>query len=355
MFEIRWARASDRPQILLLLREIFGDETALLAEKRWQWQWVEDPRLLQPGYKGFVIEWQGFLIASIAMIPAGLYLHGSPIDAFWFAESFVHRKRLGRALRKMRADGLSYPGSDFSNGLIGAILNQPECPKHQLGKHLTEAATVSCYKVGSFDQNGTGSWTRLISLKGLLSAYIGHIPGWIFGSFLDFFINWLPKPVYQAELFSGLFDARFDRLWLEALQSHHAITRRDSAYLNWRYRKNPDTTYQTLTISEGESLMGYVVYSVFERHGQPRAHILDLLALSDDHAVLSSLMLCCIQRLRDEGVTKLECYTGSSAIVSVLRSLRFSQRLQKGKPHSTLVRSIHVDELYITRGDGDGG
>ena len=99
MFEIRWARASDRPQILLLLREIFGDETALLAEKRWQWQWVEDPRLLQPGYKGFVIEWQGFLIASIAMIPAGLYLHGSPIDAFWFAESFVHRKRLGRGWR----------------------------------------------------------------------------------------------------------------------------------------------------------------------------------------------------------------------------------------------------------------
>ena len=355
MFEIRLARESDKPEILSLLREIFDDETADRAARRWDWQWNADPRLSSPGYSGFVIEWRGSLIASIAMMPAGLFLKGKAVEAIWLAESFVHRHRLKQAVREARKAGLMDQCPDFSNGLIGAILNHEDCPRYQLGKHLTDAAKVGCYKVGATDQPGTGSWTRLISLKGLLASYIGRLPGGLLGRFIDLFLPGIPRAKYEAEPLAGPFDQGFDALWHNAIDRHEAITRRDADFLNWRYRQNPDTEYHVKVVRDGEAVRGYIVYSTFARHGQLRAHVMDFLVENDDVDLLASVFIACLRHLKQEGITKIECYTGSSVAVSVLSSLGFRQRFHKGNTLSTLVRRIDVTELYVTRGDGDGG
>jgi hypothetical protein len=355
-FEIRKARESDRPEIIGLIRDVFGDEVADRADARWAWQWHQDPKLEGSGYQGMVAVWEGQLIASMATIPSGLFVDGQLLpDAVWFADALAHWSRVRKALRSLRKAGSEDAGVDLSSGLVGAILNHPECPPHHLGKHLTDPMLVVAYKVGTVDQPGTGSWARMVSLKALLARHVGRPLGWLLGTIADLFLPAIPGSSRPVETLKGPFDARFDRLFEDALVHHHAITRRDAAVLNWRYRQNPDTDYDVLTLSEGKVLKGYLVMGRFERHGQPRAHVLDLLAEKDDPSVLKSLLSECLRRLRDEGVTRLECYTGSTAVQEVLEALGFRQRLHRGQAMPTVVRRIDVPELYVTRGDGDGG
>lgn len=354
--EIRKARESDRPEIIGLIREVFGDEAADRADARWAWQWHEDPKLEEKGYVGMVVEWEGKLLASMATIPAGLFIDGKPYpDTVWFADALAHWGRVRKALRSLRSFGLKEAGIDLSSGLVGAILNHPECPQHHLGKHLTDPMLVVAYKVGSVDQPGVGSWARTVSLKVILGRYLGRPLGGLLGRVADLFLPAIPKPTQAVKSFEGPFDARFDELFQDAIGRHHAITRRDAAVLNWRYRNNPDTSYEILCLSEGEVLLGYLVMGRFDRHGQPRAHVLDLLARKDDPMVLRNLLAEALIRLRRDGVTRFECYTGSPAVQGVLERLGFRQRLHRGLPMQTVVRRIEVPELYVTRGDGDGG
>ena len=355
-FEIRKARESDRPEIIGLIRDVFGDEAADRADARWAWQWQQDPKLEGAGYQGMVAVWEGQLLASMATIPSGLFIDGKPVpDAVWFADALAHWSRVRQALRSLGKKGLLAEGIDLSSGLVGAILNHPECPRHHLGKHLTDPMLVVAYKVGTVDQPGTGSWARTVSLKALLARHVGRPLGWLLGSMADLFLPAIPKTTATVSVLEGPFDARFDSLFDAALQQHRAITRRDAAVLNWRYRQNPDTVYEVLTLSEGELLMGYLVLGRFERHGQPRAHVLDLLARNDDPTVLRTLVADGLRRLRRDGVTRLECYCGSKAVQGVLEGLGFRQRRHRDQPMPTVVRRIDVPELYVTRGDGDGG
>lgn len=355
-FEIRKARETDRPEIIGLIRDVFGDEAANRANARWAWQWHADPKLEGRGYQGMVAVWEGELIASMATIPSGLYVDGKPLpDAVWFADALAHWSRVRKALRALRKSGPTDESIDLSQGLVGAILNHPECPRHHLGKHLTDPMLVVAYKVGTIDQPGTGSWARTVSLKALLARYLGRPLGWLLGTVADLFLPSIPRAQQPVETLEGPFDPRFDHLFQDALACHRAITRRDAAVLNWRYRKNPDTDYEVLTLSKGELLQGYLVIGRFERHGQPRAHVLDLLVRGDDPQLLECLLAESLRRLRREGVTRFECYTGSSAVQGVLENLGFRQRLHRGQVMPTVVRRIEVPELYVTRGDGDGG
>ena len=355
-FEIRKARESDRPEIIGLIRDVFGDEAADRADARWAWQWHQDPKLEGAGYQGMVAVWEGQLLASMATIPSGLFVDGKPLpDAVWFADALAHWSRVRQALRSLGKSGLKDQGIDLSSGLVGAILNHPECPRHHLGKHLTDPMLVVAYKVGTVDQPGTGSWARTVSLKAWLARYLGRPLGWVLGSLADLFLPQIPASKPVVEILEGPFDARFDDLFEEALRQHRAITRRDAAVLNWRYRQNPDTPYEVLTFSRGDVLWGYLVLGRFDRHGQPRAHVLDLLARHDDAEVLRALVAESLRRLRRNGVTRLECYCGSKAVQTVLEQLGFRQRLHRDQPMPTVVRRIEVPELYVTRGDGDGG
>ena len=174
--------------------------------------------------------------------------------------------------------------------------------------------------------------------------------------FADLMIPRVSKPGMAVKILAGEFDARFDGLWEQARNEYQAITRRDRATLNWRYRQHPDTAYQVLTVEDQGELRGYLVYSVFFRHQQRRAHIVDILASHRDTAVLEALIAEALHQFRRQSVHRVECYAGGKTVISALEHLGFKPRLHKGKVQSTLVRGIPpLEELYVTRGDGDGG
>jgi hypothetical protein len=354
--DVRKATDADRPHILELIRKVLGEGAAERAERRWDWHWHQDPRLKSKGYQGLVVEWDGEMIASIAMVPAGLFVDGVLLpDAVWFTEALTHWGRLRRALRAARKDARLRGEPESFKGPLSEILDHPLCPRQQLGKHLTRAMQVVAYRVGSVDQPGTGSWARNVSYQGLLGQVLGRPIGRPIGALLDFFAPEPSSPDLPVQLMEGRFDARFDALFENAVSFHRAITRRDAAYLNWRYRHNPDGQYDVLVSETEGQLLGYLIVGLFERHGQPRAHVLDVLVLDDDPDVAMALFAAALRRLRRQRIARLECYTGSSMIRDVLEHYGFRQRLEGRRPMRTLVRRIDVPELYITRGDGDGG
>lgn len=353
---IRLAQDSDREQILDLVTEVFGQETADRLRRDWDWQWRDDPRLGQPGYRGMVVEWDGKIIASLSTIPAGLYLDGTlQDDAAWFTDVLTHWGLVRKAIRATKKNGQTIDSVDLSIGVAGALIRHELSPRIQLGKYATDAMIVVHHKAGLIDQPRTGSWARMVSLKGLLGRYVGRVPGALIGIVADLFLPAIPKTQHVVTRLEGDFDHRFDRLFESALQTHRAITRRDADFLNWRYRKNSNQHYDVFLVSENDELRGYLVLGRFERHNQPRAHLLDILVKNDDPNVIRSLIAEALRHLKKAGVARFECYTGSAVVQGELERSGFRQRLQNGRPMYTLVRRLDVPELYITRGDGDGG
>lgn len=356
MVEIRAGSEADKPRILQLIRGVFGAGEAERAERRWLWQWHEDPRLSEPGFHGVVAEWNGQIIACVSSVPAGLFLHGKPVDAFWFVDGLVNWGGVRRVLRAQKgADSASQASPDLSKGLYAAMLNHPAAGGIQMGKHLTDRAAVVCYKIGSSVQPGTGSWSRLISFRQPLERWIGKPMAIVLGGLADLAIPGIPKNTLPVEVLEGNFDQRFDELWNQAKDEYPAITRRDMSMLNWRYRRHPDTAYTVLTVAQDGVIMGYLVYSCFYRHQQYRAQIVDLLVRPRDYPVLDDLLSAAMRRMRHEGIHRVECYAGNAQVTAALKGNRFKERLHNGKPQTTLVRGLPAVELYITRGDGDGG
>ncbi len=355
MFEIRPGRESDRPQILELIRQVFGQAQAKRAERRWQWQWQDDPRLAEPGYHGMVAEWNGRVIANLSGIPAGLYLDGQPVEAWWYADVLVHWGSVRRALREQKRSGGGQTGPRLAKGIATAMLDHPAAGRIQMGKHLTDAMQVVGYQANFTDQPQTGSWSRLVSFRQPLERFVGCVPARALGWLGDLAIPRIQRPALPVTVLEGVFDARFDRLWEQAKTAYPAIGRRDSAFLNWRYRQHPDLTYTVLTVSVAGALRGYLVYLEFFRHEQRRAAIIDSLAGPDDGAVLDALLAKALQNLRRAAVHRVECYAGGNTLTAALQRARFKARLHNGKVQSTLVRGLPAVELYVTRGDGDGG
>lgn len=356
MLKVREAVAEDRPEILALIERVFGADVATRARRFWAWQWEADPRLAGRGYQGVVIEWDGQMIATMATIPAGLFLRGHPVNAFWYVDALVHWSGVRRALRAARASGCPDQLALFSKGISQLIFTAPELSAYQLGKHLTPPMQLAAHEAGAIDQPGTQSLDRVVSVKALLGRSLGRALGWMLGTIVDLFLPSIARQRHEVRLLEGDFDARFDVLWTAALKSHVAITLRDARLLNWRYRQHPERSYEVLIIEAGDALLGYLVMGRIERHGQARAQIVDLLAHEDDPRVLNSLVVAALRRLRRDGVLKLECYTGSAAVRDVLIRLRFRERRVDGKSMPVVIRpDPGLPELYVTRGDGDGG
>ncbi len=354
MFDIRPGSDSDKNQILDLIRDVFGTEQAERAERRWRWQWHEDPRLEKPGYRGVVAEWNGRVIGNLSSIPAGLHIAGQSVEAYWFADALVHWGHLRQALKERKRSGET-GGPDLSGGIAAAMLNHPAAGSMQLGKHIAGTMETIGYRIGFKAVRETGSWARLISFRQPVESVTGRHLGALIGGVADLSIPKIPKPKLEVKPMEGDFDERFDELWARAKLEHQAITRRDMSTLNWRYRRHPDTSYSVLAVEEAGVLRGYLAYSIFFRHQQRRAQIVDILARQGDSAALDSLIAAALQQMRAERVHKVECYAGGAEVGSALRGAGFAARLNKGKGQPVLARGLPDVELYVMRGDGDCG
>jgi hypothetical protein len=357
MISIRPGTDSDKPQILKRIEEIFGTDSARRTERLWDWQWRQDPRLPGPGYQGIVAEWDGQLIGSTTTIPAGLYIAGQPVQAWWNVDGFVHWGLTRRALREHKRSPAS-GAPDLSRGIAAAMLNHPGTGPVQLHKHNSDAIMPILERIGYKAHPNTGSFHRRISLRHPLDRSLGTVLGGITSAVADLTLPRIPRPTLPIEPFDGPFDSRFDALWNKAKHQYPAICRRDSVVLDWRYRRHPDADYRVLILDSGSGLRGYSVIKVFDRGRCRRGKIVDLLTAPGDEPALRSLAAGALRELRQCRVERVECFACGTGHIGILAALGFTPRLTKSQhPQPLMTRHLpaEAERIYVTQGDGDGG
>lgn len=123
------------------------------------------------------------------------------------------------------------------------------------------------------------------------------------------------------------FDERFDQLWEAAAQNYGVATERSSVYLNWRFGRDPQLKYRTLTVqNERGELRGYAIY--LERDPEetlPFGAIVDLLAV--DQPAADALLASLSSHLRRSGAVGMQMlYFGSPLIEGALQCNGFFRR-----------------------------
>ena len=357
MIEIRPGTDSDRPQILARIEEIFGSGPARRAEQLWDWQWHQDPRLPSPGYRGVVAEWRGQLIGNLSTIPAGLYVAGEPVQAWWFVDMLVHWGLTRRALREQRRTSGTGPAGP-TRGIAAALFDHPAAGPIQLGKHISDSMMTIGERLGFSTQPQTGVLHRRVSTQHPLGRALGRSLGDLLGRVADLALGPLPRPKLPVRIHEGPFDAGFDSLWESLKGAYPAICRRDSRLLDWRYRRHPDGDYKVLILESPDGLRGYSVTKTFERAGRRRGKIVDLLAPPEDAQALESLLAGALREMRRGGVERTECFQTDPRVAGLLSGLGFRPRLSKtGRPQPLMTRNLPAEAqgIYVTQGDGDGG
>jgi len=351
MIDIRGATDGDKDRILALMEVVLGPAEATRAERRWHWQWQQDPRLAQPGYQGVVAVWKDRLIASLSCIPAGLYIRTKPICACWSVDNLVHWGLARNALHNARRNGGNTRESGLDNRIALAMLDHPVAGRIQLAKHVTGKVTTLGSRVGYRALNDTGRWSRQLSAVGPLRRSLGRPLGFLVGAAADLALPRPPPPKLEAIPFEGDFDERFERLWTQALEEYPAITRRDPVTLNWRYRQHPDTRYTTLVLEEKDQIRGYLIYSRLAKSDRLHGTIVDLLVRRGDTEAVQSLLATALRRLRRARAERVDYFAVGALLKPVLQDLGFRSSTnvypvwERGLPHV---------ELYATDGDGDG-
>jgi hypothetical protein len=103
----------------------------------------------------------------------------------------------------------------------------------------------------------------------------------------------------SLSVFCGDFDDEFTKFARNSV-SHFAVRGlRDSAFLNWRYRRNPEIPYRVVAARRGTRLAGYAVIELQGIHGT----LADMLT-EDDEAVIPELLRYAETQLRDSGIER---------------------------------------------------
>jgi len=355
MIDVRAADDADKPALLAFMAEAAGADKAATLDRRWHWQWHLDPRLAASGYKGVVAVWNGRIIGNIACMPAGMYIHGQPVDAVWLADARIHFGWAREALKAAVRAG-ARKRDLFPNGIAAALFDHPAAGSMQLGKHIGEAMMTIGHRAGFRYVPDAGNTMRRVSLRWPLQQAIGRVPGAMVAAVADLSIRLPRRPRLPVQALEGPFDARFDALWELARAGYPAITRRDAAVLNWHYRNHPDTDYRTLVVADGPALRGYLVYKVWHRRGRRIARVVDVLALAGDWAAVDALAAAALHELRAAGVERADWFACGAELRARLARLGFVPRVtRKSRPQPLMVRGLPEMPFHVTSGDGDGG
>ncbi|MBI5156390.1 MAG: GNAT family N-acetyltransferase [Acidimicrobiia bacterium] len=132
-------------------------------------------------------------------------------------------------------------------------------------------------------------------------------------------------------------------------------TRRDAAYLAWRYRK-PGQTYRRFTVGDGA---GFVVLKEFDAGGSRRLHVCDLVLRSTERSLLPGVLQDVQQAARDAGASELTAwlpphhpYAAAFDAAGVV-TVPTARRVFVTAPPADLARYAVMDRWHLTHGDSD--
>ena len=304
----------------------------------------------------FVAEADGKLIGYLGRMPANFAMDGRVVKGYFVHDLFVTPAHRGMGLFISIAlyKAAKAESDSFCFGLWATLLNM------KIQRSL-----------GFFREEAVANYVKILKAETALynvikSPRLRRVLGWLPNTVLLGF-DVLRRGVARSAPVEAVerFDERFDELNARLASRLGICTAKTAEFLNWKFVDRPSNTHRVYAVSEGDSVLGFVVLDLarHEDHGQAVGLILDLTADPSDKKTVSALIEKAVSHFRELGVGTIQCVLSESRIVSVLKGHLFLHRetwkqavmlsnLDKCPLPEAFVRDM--SNWHLTGGESDG-
>lgn len=251
--------------------------------------WSEDFLRWKLGYsnpagKGYLAfaEFQGNVVGTMSLVLKRIWVNGQELIVGEIGDAFTHPDFLKPSMvRKARCATVNSECDQtddyFNKSIFGRLATQIRFRAHAEG--ITEIyGTPSnkslpgfTKKLGYIFPDTPGIYARVVpSVEMILNQYkiaepLGY-PLFLFLKICRFFalftVGNFPKK-YRVHKLGEIVDSDFDQLWLRVRNNYQLSLIKDSAWIRWRYQRNPLAEYDIFLLKEGDRIVGWVVLKKF--------------------------------------------------------------------------------------------
>jgi GNAT superfamily N-acetyltransferase len=275
--ELRPYRPGDEHAICDLFGSVFGRDLPLGF---WKWRYSDNPA----GGPHVELAWDGDrLAAHYAASATRLALDGQAVDAALSMTTMTHSDYRGQGLFERLAERLYDRLSETGHALVFGF---PNANSHRGFRKRLAWQTI--YEIPT------------MTLRAMERARA------------------LESPAGVREVTE--FGPEFDRLWDRLRQKQPIWTWRDRRYLDWRYTRNPISSYRICAWHDADELLGYCVVKTYNDE------VMDVVEfVAEEERLVPGLAAWCIAQANAAGLARIATWIPATSPLRVqLESLGFA-------------------------------
>ena len=295
-------RASeDADEIFRLYQDVFGAAMTEASQRRWRWQYLDNPATAADGPEIWVAREGGQVLGQYASMPVRLWWGGREVRSSWGMDVFLRAEARGRGLGAR---------------LFTAWSDHVEVA---LGLGLTPSSYGLFKKLAYRDVGPVPFFQKVMDPEAVAARRVGPSLGAAAGPVLGLAWNALHPEAPPRD--SGIevrtvtgFDAGYDTLWERARGSYAMCVRRDAAYLEWKYARCPHRRYALREARREGELLGFAVSRDEDYRGLRLGWIVDVFAAAEDHDARDALIGAVLDSFREARVARAQAFSMSAAL-----------------------------------------
>lgn len=299
--DVRQAERGDIARLFDFIEKAYGDLSRFKIPNRWYWEFTENPYWKDDKLPVWIALDGDSIAGQTCAMRVPIQINGVSTEAAWSVDTIV--------LREYRGKG------------VGKLLQKANGNAHRIFMSLSmsKANRHVKAKLGSISLPPVSTYFRLIRLspqfvrlflavrtknRPRLNAWQNFACQYLFAHRFIAGIFTVPLAIsnflYQSNkrcLNANYtieeverFDARIDALWDRLAPFYRNAVKRESAYLNWKFTRQPDLDYRLFILKSGEAVMGFSVLRAPHPKELPIGVIAEVFTNPSDRDALLSLL-----------------------------------------------------------------
>lgn len=345
--QIKQFEVSEQDALLSFLRKSYPDEPRKSDPAYWKWHYLENPYTSLNDVPLWVLKNGLEVVGQLATIPVNLKVDGETIRAVWILDFIVSENYRGRGLGKQ----LVLAAREWCSTMITLGIN--------------EQSTAVFRSLEWRDLGGLNRYHKLLFPGHAIAEIAKAAPARVLANLSYSFSR--RRLGRRASVSSDTirpvarFDGSFDDLWRRASTQWTCAVARESRFLEWQFRLQPEKQFEVLGYYGRDVLLGYAV--LFFRKAEfggvsPKAAITDLCFQEEgSDKILEGLIGAAVMRALERRAGSLVADVLEPRVEAQLKHLGFWRI--KSSPRFMASASerqeliYNPDNWYLTRADSD--
>jgi GNAT superfamily N-acetyltransferase len=348
--EVRQAQLVDKAAIFEFLAQAYGERSQYKFPERWEWAYEHNPFWDKAGLPLWIaVTAQGKIVGQSGALIEPLWIRGSAHRASWGVDFFVLTEFRGMGLGS-RLQTANHAAADV---FISLSMAAPAARiKAKMGMQSLDP--VPAYLKILNHEPASLTQTLAQRLPGL-PTFLGHRLSRPLAALLSWRGARRDRQREKALLRVSLqetFGAEFDALWNRLSTHYQVLIRRDAAYLNWKYGRQPHIQPQVFLAWREDLPAGYLIVRQSRPPERSAGILLDLFCAPDDSPCIDSLLTAAIQHFRAHNVVTLRAASSQAAIQTALIDTGFKRR-SEAVPMVAAQQALPESGWLLSKGDHD--